>query len=115
MLKRFLQSTFIKQMRIIHSKEDEGGWSNEEREQYRREILTNVIQCIQILLEEMTGELDSSLNNTAARLKELRPDSERDQGKVWEYRDNISAIWEEPAIQETFKRRNEFNLPDCCR
>jgi len=109
------KSTFIKQMRIIHSGEEEGGWTAEEREQYRREIHMNVIQCIQILLEEMTGSLDTSLNNTAARLKELKPDQEKDQAKLWEYRDNILAIWEEPAIQETFKRRNEFNLPDCCR
>jgi len=109
------KSTFIKQMRIIHSGEEEGGWTMEEREQYRREIQMNVIQCIQTLLEEMTGSLDTSLNNTAARLKELKPDQEKDQAKLWEYRDNILAIWEEPAIQETFKRRNEFALPDCCR
>jgi len=109
------KSTFIKQMRIIHSGEEEGGWTVEEREQYRREILMNVIQCIQILLEEMTGSLDSSLINTATRLKELKPDQEKDQAKLWEYRDNILAIWEECAIQETFNRRNEFNLPDCCR
>jgi len=109
------KSTFIKQMRIIHSSEEEGGWTVEEREQYRREILMNVIQCLQILLEEMTGSLDASLNNTATRLKELKPDQEKDQAKLWEYRDNIQAIWEETAIQETYKRRNEFNLPDCCR
>ena len=59
----------------------------------------NVIQCIQILLEEMTGSLDTSLNNTAARLKELKPDQDKDQAKLWEYRDNILAIWEEQAIQ----------------
>jgi len=109
------KSTFIKQMRIIHSSEEAGGWTVEEREQYRREILMNVIQCLQILLEEMTGSLDASLNNTATRLKELKPDQEKDQAKLWEYRDNIQAIWEETAIQETYKRRNEFNLPDCCR
>ena len=39
------------------------------------------------------------MNNTAARLKELAPDQEKDQAKLWEYRDNILAIWEEPAIQ----------------
>ena len=107
-----------------------GTWTSSSA--YRREILMNVIQCIQILLEEMTGSLDSSLNNTAGRLKELKPDQEKDQAKLWEYRDNILAIWEESAIQvrkpqlailmctpeyfqETFQRRNEFNLPDCCR
>ena len=29
------QSTFIKQMKIIHSGEEEGGWSEEERIKYR--------------------------------------------------------------------------------
>ena len=49
------------------------------------------------------------------RLKELKPDVERDQARLWEYRDNILAIWEEQATQQTFARRNEFHLPDCCR
>ena len=30
-----LQSTFIKQMKIIHSGEEKGGWSEEERIKYR--------------------------------------------------------------------------------
>ena len=29
------QSTFIKQMKIIHSGEDEGGWSDEDKQKYR--------------------------------------------------------------------------------
>merc|ERR550517_1589297 len=37
------------------------------------------------------------------------------KAKLWEYRDNILALWEDPAIQETFRRRNEFHLPDGCR
>lgn len=107
------KSTFIKQMKIINSEKDV--WTTDEREQYRREILSNVIQCLRMLLDEMTGQLDLSLINTAARLKELKPDDAGSQAKLWEYRDNILALWEDPAIQETYERRNEFHLPDGCR
>ena len=61
--------------------------------------MVNVIQCLQILLEEKTEELDSTLRNTASRLSELKPDDERDHLKVWEIRDNVRAIWEDPAIK----------------
>merc|ERR550517_1286432 len=57
-------------------------------------------------------EVDHSLANTAARLKLLEPDDAGSQAKLWEYRDNILALWEDPAVQETFRRRNEFHLPD---
>ena len=65
----------------------------------RREILSNVIQCLRLLLEEMTEDLDPSLDNTAAKLRELKPDEEASQAKLWEYRVNIQALWEDPAIQ----------------
>jgi len=68
-----------------------------------------------LLLEEMTEDLDPSLVNTAAKLRELKPDEETSQLKLWEYRVNIQALWEDPAIQATFNRRNEFHLPDGCR
>jgi len=110
------KSTFIKQMKIIHGKESQPSWTEEERVQFKREILTNVIQCIQILLEEVKGPLaDTGLTLTADRMKELSADSSKDREKLWEYRHSIQALWEDQAIQDTYKRRNQFNLPDCCR
>ena len=109
------KSTFIKQMKIIHSGEEDGGWSAEDKQQFRKEIMVNVIQCLQILLSEQRSWLEPSLRNTAARLLEFKPDDVKDHLKIWDIRDNILAIWEDPAIQETYNRRNEFNLPDCCR
>ena len=58
-----------------------------------------MIQCLRLLLEEMTEDLDPSLVNTAAKLRELKPDEETSQLKLWEYRVNIQALWEDPAIQ----------------
>ena len=69
----------------------------------RREILSNVIQCLKMLLEEKRMEVDHSLVNTAARLKLLEPDDAGSQAKLWEYRDNILALWEDPAIQVIFR------------
>ena len=61
--------------------------------------MVNVIQCLQILLEEKGRDLDPTLANTASRLLELKPDDERDHLKIWEVRDNVQAIWEDPAIK----------------
>ena len=65
----------------------------------RKEILVNVIQCLQILLEETSASLDLTLVNTVARIKELNPDKETDHLFLWEFRDNIEAIWEAGAVQ----------------
>lgn len=59
----------------------------------------NVIQCLQILLEETSTTLDLTLVNTVARIKELNPDKETDHLFLWEFRDNIQAIWEARAVQ----------------
>lgn len=50
-------------------------------------------------MEETTDSLEPSLNNTVMRLKELKPEDEQDHLKVWEYRDNIQAIWEDKVVQ----------------
>ena len=65
----------------------------------RKEILVNVIQCLQILLEESSAALDLTLVNTVARIKELNPDKDTDHLFLWEFRDNIQAIWETRAVQ----------------
>ena len=59
----------------------------------------NVIQCLQVLLEETSAALDLTLVNTVARIKELNPDKETDHLFLWEFRDNIEAIWEARAVQ----------------
>ena len=75
--------------------------SQSQSDPLRREILSNVIQCLKILLEEVRGKVDGSLENTAVRLRELRPDEASSQAKLWEYSDSILALWEDPAIQVT--------------
>ena len=93
------KSTFIKQMKIIHSGDEDGGWSVDDRRQFRRDIMYNVIQCLQILLGELRDDLETTLQNTALKLTQLRPDNEDDHRKIWEIRDNVFAIWQDPATQ----------------
>jgi len=109
------KSTFIKQMKILHSEEKEKVWTEDEMKKARRDILSNAVECLQVLLEEVQKPLGEGLGNTADRLKKLDKSKEEDQVRLWEWRDTIQDIWEDPAIQETFARRKEFSLPDCCR
>ena len=99
-------------MKIIHSGEEEGGWSEEDRINFRKEILVNVIQCLQILLEETTTTLDLTLVNTVIRIKELDPDNEADHMLLWEFRDNVQAIWEDRAVQVSLTYLNHFTSHD---
>jgi hypothetical protein len=34
-----------------------------------------------------------------SKLEQLEPDEERDQARLYQYRDFVIAIWEDPAIQ----------------
>merc|ERR1711936_780829 len=109
------KSTFIKQMKILHGEEKEQVWSEEDLKGARRDILSNAVECLQLLLEEVQKPLGPGLSNTADRLKKLNKSKEEDQARLWEWRDTVEAIWDDPAIKETYKRRNEFSLPDCCK
>ena len=100
---------FVYEMKNFHNaftemREHPSENNNLPRARVRKEILVNVIQCLQILLEETTEELETSLINTAARIRELDPDDERDHGLLWGFRDNIQAIWEDSAVQVTNNR-----------
>jgi len=109
------KSTFIKQMKILHNEEKEKVWTEDELKGARRDILSNAIECLQVLLEEVQKPLGEGLGNTADRLKKLDKSKDEDQVRLWQWRDTVQDIWEDPAIQETYNRRNEFSLPDCCR
>lgn len=108
------KSTFIKQMKILHSA-DEEVWTEDERRHYRRDVLSNALECLQILLEEMTGQLQEGLGNRAKALLQLDKEKDADHARLWEWRDTLQDIWKDPAVVATFNRRNQFTLPDCCR
>lgn len=110
------KTTFIKQMRIIQNPGEDMPWSAEELTDIRRNVLRNAIECLQVLLDEVGEQpLQEGLGNTADRVRKLDKEKEQDQARLWEWRDTLQDIWKDPAIVETYNRRNEFHLPDCCR
>ncbi|KAI7898060.1 G protein alpha subunit [Cokeromyces recurvatus] len=103
------KSTILKQMKLIH----DGGFSKDEREAYKEIIFSNAIQSIHVLLESMQ-DLGISLG-----------DPQRNQGFfefIMQQKVNntmqpdiiraIQSLWQDKGVQETFKRRNEFQLND---
>ena len=60
------KSTFIKQMRIIHS----GGFSEAEKLDIKRAIASNILSSVQTLLENSTSEAWSEQMEDDARIIE---------------------------------------------
>ena len=56
----------------------------------------------------MALPLDLTLVNTVIRIKELDPDNEADHMLLWEFRDNVQAIWEDRAVQVSLTDLNHF-------
>jgi len=106
------KSTFIKQMRIIHSQSGQI-WTQQQLVQHRKDVLRNIIQCLQILIEN--ADLPTGLANTARVIQELSPDNETDQGKLYQHRKFIDEIWADESVQEVYKKRGNINLPDGCK
>jgi hypothetical protein len=40
-----------------------------------------------------------NVSHMFSKLEQLEPDEERDQARLYQYRDFVIAIWEDPAIQ----------------
>lgn len=108
------KSTFIKQMRIIYSP----GFTDEEKLDYKKNIASNVMSAIHMLLTNMTFDeedelhADPDLHNAATRVGrqlDLMP------SKVLEIADDIKALWESSPIQRAYSRRNQYQLVECAR
>jgi hypothetical protein len=50
-------------------------------------------------LSSPSGRIQPSRYTRVVKLQELEPDEERDQARLYQYRDLVIAIWEDPAIQ----------------
>jgi hypothetical protein len=87
-------------MKILHSA-DEEVWTEDERRHYRRDVLSNALECLQILLEEMTGQLQEGLGNRAKALLQLDKEKDADHARLWEWRDTLQDIWKDPAVVVT--------------
>ncbi|KAI9469641.1 MAG: G protein alpha subunit [Benjaminiella poitrasii] len=103
------KSTILKQMKLIH----DGGFTKEERETYKEVIFNNAIQSAHALLEAMQA-LDIPLENPQQNQPLFNFIIDQKQNNIMqpEIVRAIHSLWQDNGVQETFKRRNEFQLND---
>jgi len=105
------KSTIAKQMKIIHLK----GFSQDELISYKPIIQSNTLESIKTLVvacKKFNYELrkeNISIAQMFEGLNTLSSDFTSDQVN------GIRSLWKDPAIQETYKRQSEFQLPDVCQ
>jgi len=118
------KSTIAKQMRIIHG----GGFTKEELQRARIILIANAIismKCIVEAAKKMGIEVREEnkerskffenlniepLDLKAGVLQELKPEY-----TTPEIISDINSLWKDPGIQETFEKRNNFQIMDSAR
>jgi len=105
------KSTVFKQMKIIQKN---GGFTEEEKQQYRTIIVGNCITQMKVLLnatKKFNNVLDGANQAAGDRITQLSVQTE-----AWVPRENLADIyqlWKDPAIQDTYKRKDvDFQLND---
>lgn len=105
-----LQSTVLKQMKLIHH----GGYNDNERESYKEIIFSNTVQSMRAILDALPS-LDLSLNpsNDARRATILALPLQLEVDVMpRDVADSIKGIWNDPAVKEAVRRSREFQLND---
>ncbi|KAH8365259.1 hypothetical protein KR084_006757 [Drosophila pseudotakahashii] len=107
------KSTFIKQMRIIHG----NGYSNRDRRENIQLVFQNIFMAMQSMIEAMDklkifydqveheelADLVKSLDyRTVTKLEDP-------------YLNAIKTLWKDAGIQESYERRNEYQLTDSAK
>ncbi|XP_040579740.1 guanine nucleotide-binding protein G(q) subunit alpha [Lepeophtheirus salmonis] len=101
------KSTFIKQMRVIHSE----GFSKEERIRYKKNIADNIKDSIIALLDNKVGEFDTKEEEDSA----IRCRYIDDMNDVIDLLQDIDIVWKSAPIQKAYGMRNRFQLPESCK
>jgi len=102
------KSTFLKQLRIIHS----SGFTDQERTLYKKVVRENIVQNMRSLVKACTTVENvpplSPQNKTKSENFELLIK----QRTFSEAAPTITALWKDPAIQHVFQRSSEFQISD---
>lgn len=105
------KSTILKQMRIIYSE----GFHLDERKEIRQVIFSNMIVAFKIIAEEMR-ELGQDYQNSDSEEHEKVIAAAEDLGPEDQFPQkclpSMKALWNDPSVQQTIKRGNEFALHD---
>ena len=107
------KSTLLKQMRLINH----NGFPEEERLSYREIIFNNMIESMKSILSAMKDKLDLQLADEENRYAFDLIDSLPEPMEVNHVPHLIIApaikkCWQDDAVQQAYKRRNEYQLYD---
>lgn len=119
------KSTLMKQMHLLYGQ----GFSESQRVSYKQQVFDNVLESLQtlILQSDIFANADPTAMTKIAPEREYskqliikiideHSDPRADQRKRFvvteEIADHISIIWADPGMQETYRRRAQFQLPD---
>ncbi len=102
------KSTFIKQMRIIHS----GGFTTAERLEIKDAIAANIVSAIQTLVQNAVG-FDNDLEEAAKVIEALPP--RLSPLELLAHAENIERLWASEALQAAYEKRNRFQLVECAK
>ncbi|KAI9271313.1 G-alpha protein [Sporodiniella umbellata] len=106
------KSTILKQMKLIH----DGGYTPEERENFKEVIFSNTMQSMIVTLEAMESlgiEFRNPDNDLHRKLVLDAPPQTDYLGH--ELVDAIASLWEDPGVQDCVSRANEFQLNDSAK
>lgn len=99
------KSTIFKQMKILYGQ----GFSEEERMSFRRYVWGNVIEAIKAVCEaaDTFGLKDAVISKEAY---ELVMQAQAHEELTPELGQAIAQLWADPAIQQTWERRSQFQV-----
>jgi len=101
------KSTFLKQMQIIHGK----GYTEEERSEYKTNILQNLTTSIRLLSNAMC-KLDISYEFNENQIFGENFLNCENLNFDLKFVEEVKNFWKDHGIQLCYKRRNEFHLFD---
>ncbi|KAI8335208.1 G-alpha protein [Blakeslea trispora] len=106
------KSTILKQMKLIH----DGGYTPEERENFKEVIFSNTMQSMRVTLEAMDnlGIVFKNPENEMHKRLVLEAPPQIDY-LGHELVEAIDSLWDDPGVQECVQRSNEFQLNDSAR
>ena len=101
-------------MKLIH----EGGYSRDEREQFKEIIFSNTVQSMRVILEAMES-LELSLEDPRMEyhVQTIFMQPTQIEGDVLppEVGNAIGALWKDRGVQGCFRRSREYQLNDSAR
>jgi len=117
------KSTFIKQLRIINSEDEEGKFSEEEKSKYKSTIASNIISSIISLVDNLPREHGSHYYNDFQLMEDYdeilklheQTAAKPEPHQVFQITDRIQRLWGCPDLQEAYKQRSKFQLIDSAK